>query len=309
MIQATKKLRRRVNGVLLLDKPGGMSSNAALQKARWLFNAAKAGHTGTLDPMATGLLPLCFGEATKFASGLLGADKCYEASIGLGVRTDTGDAEGVILEQRPVAVSAEDIAAALLRFTGDILQVPPMYSALKRDGKPLYEYARQGVELERQARPVTIHSLTLVDYAHSVLRVVVGCSKGTYIRTLAEDIGAALGCGAHLTALRRTRIGSLSLKDAITLEALEALSPAARDAALQPMDGLLPDLPQIMLDAEAARRFGHGQSVAVSEAGTAALEGSVKVYADNQFLGLGRRLADGCVAPERVVVAEAPGAD
>ncbi len=302
MIQATKKLRRRVNGVLLLDKPGGMTSNAALQKARWLFNAVKAGHTGTLDPMATGLLPLCFGEATKFAAGLLGADKCYEASIGLGVRTDTGDAEGAVLERRPVAVTAEDIAAALVRYTGDILQVPPMYSALKRDGKPLYEYARQGLELERQARPVTIHSLTLVDYADDVVRVVVDCSKGTYIRTLAEDIGTALGCGAHLTALRRTRIGRLHLTDAITLEALQTYSPEARDAALRPMDGLMSELPQLSLDTESARRFGQGQAVAVAEEGT---EGPLRVYVGTRFLGLGRRGADGRVAPERLVVSEA----
>jgi len=305
----TKKPRRRVHGVLLLDKPGGMSSNAALQKARWLFNAAKAGHTGTLDPMATGLLPLCFGEATKFAGVLLGADKCYEASIGLGVRTDTGDAEGQVLEQRPVAVSAEDIAAVLARHTGDILQVPPMYSALKRDGKPLYEYARQGVELERQARPVSIHTLTLLSRVGDVLRVVVDCSKGTYIRTLAEDIGAALGCGGHLTALRRTRIGRLQLAQAITLDALEAMSPEARDAALRPMDGLLAELPQIMLDAEAALRFGHGQAVTVAQDGVAGPEGQVRVYADKQFLGLGRSLADGRVAPERLVVSDLPSVD
>jgi tRNA pseudouridine55 synthase len=295
MNRPAKPPRRKVDGVLLLDKPGGMTSNAALQKARWLLSAAKAGHTGTLDPMATGLLPLCFGEATKFAGTLLAADKRYEALIRLGARTDTGDAEGEVLERRPVAVTLAQAEAALARFTGDIMQVPPMHSALKRDGRPLYEYARRGIEVERPPRPVTIHSLELVSFAGDALEIAVDCSKGTYIRTLAQDIGEALGCCGHLAALRRTRIGPLHLRSAVTLEALEALPPEARDAVLQPADALLDGLPRVDLDAEAAERFGHGQAVAGQG------EGLVRIYAGAHFLGLGRCLPEGRIAPARLV--------
>lgn len=298
MNRPNKPLRRKVDGVLLLDKPGGMTSNGALQSARRLFNAAKGGHTGTLDPMATGLLPLCFGEATKFAGALLTADKRYEATVRLGVRTDTGDADGQMLETRPVAATREQVEAVLARFTGDIMQVPPMHSALKRDGKPLYEYARKGIELERQPRPVTIHALELRAFAGDALEIAVDCSKGTYVRTLAQDIGAALGCGGHLTALRRTRIGPLRIEDAITLAALEALPAEARDARLQPADGLLEGVPRLELGPAEADRFGHGQAVC----GTAGQgEGPVRVYAGTRFLGLGRRLPDGRVAPERLL--------
>ena len=298
MNRPAKPPRRKVDGVLLLDKPGGMTSNAALQKAKWLLNAAKAGHTGTLDPMATGLLPLCFGEATKFAGTLLNADKRYEAAIRLGVRTNTGDAEGQELERRPVAVTRGQAEAVLARFTGDILQVPPMHSALKRDGRPLYEYARKGIEVERQPRPVSIHSLKLASFDGEVLEVAVDCSKGTYIRTLAEDIGAALDCGAHLAALRRTRIGPLRLESAVTLETLEASAPGAREALLRPLDDLLAVLPRVALDAAAAARFAKGQSVQYGEDAAA---GPVRVYAGERFLGLGRRLPDGLVAPERLI--------
>ena len=298
MNRSVRPPRCKVDGVLLLDKPGGMTSNAALQKARWLLNAAKAGHTGTLDPMATGLLPLCFGEATKFAGTLLVADKRYEAVIRLGARTDTGDAEGEVLERRPVAVKLEQVEAALARFTGDIMQVPPMHSALKRNGRPLYEYARKGIEVERLPRPVTIHSLKLVSCAGDTLEIAVDCSKGTYIRTLAQDIGELLGCGGHLTGLRRTRIASLHLESAVTLEALEALASEARYALLQPSDALLDGLPRANLDAVAAECFGHGQTV-VEKAGQE--EGLVRVYAGDHFLGLGRRLPEGCIAPERLV--------
>lgn len=292
--------RRKVDGVLLLDKPGGMTSNAALQKARSLLNAAKAGHTGTLDPMATGLLPLCFGEATKFAGTLLAAGKRYEAVIRLGARTDTGDAEGQVLERRPVAVTRDQVDDVLARFVGDIMQIPPMHSALKRDGRPLYEYARKGIEVERQPRPVTIYSLDLLSFSGAALKVAVDCSKGTYIRTLAQDIGEALGCGGHLEALRRTRIGPLSLESAVTLEALEVLAPGARDALLQPPDALLDGLPRADLDAMAAERFGHGQPVADASGQG---EGLVRVYAGGRFLGLGRRQPDRIIVPGRLLAA------
>lgn len=224
--------KRRIDGVLLLDKPAGASSNAALQRTKWLFNAAKAGHTGTLDPMATGLLLLCFGRATKFAGMLLDADKTYRAAVRLGVTTDTADAEGGVLETRPVEVSQARVREALVQFTGEIEQVPPMYSALKRDGKPLYEYARQGIELERPPRRVTIHELRLLSFGGDQFEIEVACSKGTYIRTLAADIGEALGCGAHLSALRRTRIGDFDVTDACSLDQLAQMDESARDGRL-----------------------------------------------------------------------------
>ena len=301
MNRPSKPPRRRVDGVLLLDKPAGITSNSVLQKVRRLFNAAKAGHTGTLDPMATGLLPLCFGEATKFAGELLAADKRYSATVRIGVRTDTADAEGRILETRPVAVTREQLEAVLARFCGDILQVPPMHSALKRDGRPLYEYARKGIELERAPRAVTIHSLDLRSLEGDRIDFDVDCSKGTYVRTLAQDIGEALGCGGHLTALRRTRIGSLHLEGAFTLEALEAMTPEAREALLQPADALLTTLPRLDLDAGATQRFGHGQTVPVLQGPVA---GQLRIYADDgRFLGLGRAAPDGQVAPARLVAA------
>ncbi|MBN9421674.1 MAG: tRNA pseudouridine(55) synthase TruB, partial [Candidatus Accumulibacter sp.] len=246
---ATKRSWQRVDGVLLLDKPSGMTSNDALQKARRLFSAAKAGHTGTLDPLATGLLPVCFGEATKFSSDLLDADKTYEADVLFGVTTDTGDAQGAVLEQRAVAFDRAALDAVLERFRGPISQIPPMYSALKRDGKPLYELARQGIEVERAARAVTIHELALLSFEGERCRLRVCCSKGTYIRTLAEDIGAALGCGAHLTALRRTVVGPLTLIGAATLDELAALDESARPLHLQAPDALLQTLPVVRLDA------------------------------------------------------------
>ncbi len=214
-----KSRGERVNGVLLLDKPGGMTSNAALQAVRRLLNAAKAGHTGTLDPMATGLLPLTFGEATKFSADLLNADKSYRATLQLGITTSTGDADGEVIDRRDVAVSSAQLDATLSRFIGDVEQVPPMHSALKRDGQPLYKLAREGAEVERTPRRITVHRLTLVEQCDDSVVVDVDCSKGTYVRVLAEDIGRVLGCGAHLTALRRTRAGRLSVDDAATLSA------------------------------------------------------------------------------------------
>ncbi len=248
-------IRRAVHGVLLLDKPLGLSSNDALQKAKRLYRAEKAGHTGTLDPLATGLLPLCFGAATKFSQVSLDADKRYLASLKLGVTTTTADAEGEVLQTRDVNVTRAQVQAACERLTGLIHQVPPMHSALKRDGKALYEYARAGVEVEREARAVTIHAIAIIDGDHDAWTLDVRCSKGTYIRTLAEDIGAALGCGAHLSALRRTGSGALTLAGALTLEQLAAMTDAERDAALMDADALLADWPVVRLGTEDAGRF------------------------------------------------------
>ncbi|MHA6878777.1 tRNA pseudouridine(55) synthase TruB [Ralstonia pseudosolanacearum] len=261
--QPAKQPRRDVHGVLLLDKPIGWSSNDALIRAKRLLWAKKAGHTGTLDPLATGLLPLCFGEATKFSQDLLEADKTYETVVRLGIRTSTADAEGEVLSERPVAVTPEQLRAAIVRFVGEIDQVPPMHSALKKDGKPLYEYARAGQTVERAARRVTIRAIdvlaTDLDAAAPTVTLRVCCSKGTYIRTLGEDLGEVLGCGAHLVALRRTQVGSLTLDGAVTLEALEAASDEQRAALLAPVDALLQTLPRVELGAEDSRRFLHGQ--------------------------------------------------
>ncbi|TFW08725.1 tRNA pseudouridine(55) synthase TruB [Oxalobacteraceae bacterium OM1] len=299
-----KKRRVPVHGVLLLDKPAGLSSNDALGKAKWLLNAQKAGHTGTLDPFATGLLPLCFGEATKFAQDLLEADKTYETIVHLGLATTTGDTEGEVVETRPVDVSLTQIETVLERFRGDILQVPPMHSALKRDGKPLYEYARAGITLEREARAVRIHALELLGYESPYLRLRVACSKGTYIRVLGEDIGAALDCGGHLQMLRRTVVGNLTLSGAITLEQLEAVAEAERTALLAPVDALLSTFPEVQLDEELARRFQHGQRLAVGRDGIAAgdVRGRVRVYRASDAALLGTALVQaGVLAPERLV--------
>ncbi len=254
--------RRPVHGVLLLDKPLGWSSNDALQKAKWLMRAEKAGHTGTLDPLATGLLPLCFGAATKFSQLQLEADKTYEAVARLGVKTTTGDAEGEVIAERPVKVTAQDIKDVALRFTGLIRQIPPMHSALKKDGKALYEYARAGIEVEREAREVTIYELNMtldpVDSEYVAIRIVVKCSKGTYIRTLAEDIGEALGCGAHLTSLRRIETGGFDVAQCVTLAALEAMTDEERERQLLPVESLLREHTVVTLDEENAGRFLSG---------------------------------------------------
>ena len=292
-----KKVWRKVDGVLLLDKPLGLSSNDALQKARRLFSAAKGGHTGTLDPLATGLLPLCFGEATKFSADLLDADKTYEADIRLGVTTDSGDAEGQIIATAPAAVTAADVARVLPAFMGDILQVPPMHSALKRDGKPLYELARQGIVVERAARPVTVHTIDVLACSEDFLRLSVHCSKGTYIRVLAADIGAALGCGGHLVALRRTRVGPLDLAAAVTLEALNASGEDERARFLLPLDALLQNLPRVDLAPDDAQRFGHGNPVDLPPG----LHGKIRVYADGTLLGIGEPGTGGRLWPKRLL--------
>ena len=252
--------RRPVHGVLLLDKPLGLSSNQALQKAKWLLRAEKAGHTGTLDPLATGVLPLCFGAATKFSGLHLDADKTYEATLQLGVTTTTGDAEGEVIERRAVpAITPEQLEAVRQRFLGRITQVPPMHSALKKDGKALYEYARAGIEVERAPREVAIHALNLalaqVDQAQAAIKIEVTCSKGTYIRTLGEDIGRALRCGGHLTRLRRTATGPFVAAQCTTLPALEALDDHERLNLLQPAEALLPDHTAVTLAADDAAKF------------------------------------------------------
>lgn len=263
----TKVQRRPIHGLLLLDKPLGLSSNQALQKAKWLLRAEKAGHTGTLDPLATGVLPLCFGAATKFSQLHLDADKTYETTIRLGVKTSTGDAEGDPIQTRPVTCTLGQIVQALDHFTGPIEQSPPMHSALKKDGKPLYEYARAGLIIERRPRAITIHSLELLDANPSPadpqatppsLRLRVRCSKGTYIRTLGEDIAEMLGCGGHLTQLRRIQTGPFDIAHCTTLETLEALDESQRIALLQPIATLLQSHTPIALNPEEAGKFLSG---------------------------------------------------
>ncbi|MBT9553769.1 MAG: tRNA pseudouridine(55) synthase TruB [Hydrogenophaga sp.] len=260
--QRTRVPRRPLHGVLLLDKPLGLSSNQALQKAKWLLRAEKAGHTGTLDPLATGVLPLCFGAATKFSQLHLDADKTYETTVRLGVKTSTGDAEGAVIHTRPVACTAGQVVEVLDRFMGPISQVPPMHSALKRDGKPLYEYAREGETVEREARHVVIHDLELLDMRlqgdEPQLRLRVTCSKGTYIRTLGEDIAEALGCGGHLVALRRVATGPFSEAQCITIDALEAASDTERQTHLLPLECLLDRHSRLTLGTEDAKRFLNG---------------------------------------------------
>jgi tRNA pseudouridine55 synthase len=301
--------RSKVDGVLLLDKPVGWSSNDALIKAKRLLLALKGGHTGTLDPFATGLLPLCFGEATKFSQDLLEADKTYDTTVHLGVATSTGDTEGEVLESLPVNVSLAQIEAVLAQFRGPIQQVPPMHSALKRDGKPLYEYARAGITLEREARAVVIHRLELLGYEAPFLKLRVACSKGTYIRVLGEDIGRALGCGAHLQALRRIQVGALLLdQHVMTLDALEAVPQEARTALLAAPDHLLSTFPPVTLPPELAQRFLHGQRIALGKHGIAApvlasAQTRVRVYDATRLLGTANLREDGSLAPERLVVA------
>nr|WP_308632484.1 tRNA pseudouridine(55) synthase TruB [Massilia sp. YIM B02763] len=291
---------------MLLDKPVGLSSNDALIKAKRVVNAKKAGHTGTLDPFATGLLPLCFGEATKFSQDLLEADKTYLADVHLGVTTTTGDTEGEMLDTRPVDVTPERIEAALAQLRGPILQVPPMYSALKRDGKALYEYAREGIVLEREARPVTIHALEMLAYDAPMLTIRVTCSKGTYVRVLGEDIGKLLGCGAHLNALRRIQVGNLTVAGMVTLEELQAHAQPL--SLLAPVDALLSSFPQVELTPELAARFLNGQRLALGREPVALpqAQGRVRVYHDGKLLGTALLQEYGILAPERLIARPTP---
>ena len=289
----------RVNGVLLLDKPVGVTSNRALQTARRLLNAQKAGHTGTLDPMASGLLPVTLGEATKFSADLLDADKSYRATVQLGVTTTTGDAEGRVVARQPVRVAPAAVDEVLARLTGAIEQTPPMHSALKHQGRPLYELARAGLEIERAPRVVQIRRLHLAAHDGHTLVLDVDCSKGTYVRVLAEQIGRGLGCGAHLAALRRTRVGPLGIDAAIGLAALEALAPEARRGAMLPVDELLDSLPRVELDSALEQRFRQGQRLAIDAAPRG---GRVRVYgADRTLLGTATVNEWGVVGPERLI--------
>jgi tRNA pseudouridine55 synthase len=303
-----KKPRDLIDGVLLIDKPVGLSSNDALMKVKRIVNAKKAGHTGTLDPFATGLLPLCFGEATKFSQDLLEADKTYLATVHLGITTTTGDTEGDVLETRDVAVTTEQVEAALARFRGPILQVPPMYSALKRDGKALYEYAREGVTLEREARPVTVHELEMVAIAAPFLTIRVKCSKGTYVRVLGEDIGATLGCGAHLSALRRVQVGPLTTENMVTLEQLQAIENPL--SLLAPVDALLSTFPRVDLTPELEKRFLNGQRLALGKEPVTVPriepdgQGRVRVYSDGRLLGTAVLQEYAILAPERLIAAK-----
>lgn len=293
-------VRRPVHGVLLLDKPVGLSSNDALQKAKRLFRAEKAGHTGTLDPLASGLLPLCFGAATKFSQASLEADKAYAATLRLGQTRVGGDMEGEIVQVRPVQVTMADIEAACARFTGLISQMPPMHSALKKDGKALYEYARAGIEVEREPRQVRIHAIDILgwDAAACSVQLAVRCSKGTYIRTLAEDIGEALGCGAHLAGLRRTHSGGLNVAEAVSLDRLAELDEAGRDALLRGPDCMLADWPVLCLSMDDAGRFLTGMRRKVKAPDMPA----VRVYGPNPSTFLGSaHVTAGELIPDRLL--------
>jgi tRNA pseudouridine55 synthase len=304
--------RDRIDGVLLLDKPAGPTSNDALQRVRRLFAAAKAGHGGTLDPMATGLLPVAFGEATKFLHDLLEADKSYAAVVQLGVETDSGDAEGKVVARGRVEADDDTIRAACAAFVGPIDQVPPMHSALKRDGRPLYELARAGVSLELAPRRVTVHALCVEAIERGApqgprIRLAVRVSKGTYVRALARDIGERLGCGGHLAALRRTGVGTLRVDRAHRLEALEAMTLQQRRALLAPVDALLSGLARVELDAPQAVRFLHGQRIPLGDALPPAAR--VRVYQAGQLLGVAQCVAPGVLAPLRLVAQPQPSRD
>lgn len=296
---------RKVNGILLLDKPLGITSNDALQRVKWLFKAQKAGHTGSLDPLADGLLPLCFGIGTKVSAFLLDADKGYRARIRLGVTTTTADAEGEEVESREVPeLTADDLERVLADFRGEISQMPPMYSALKHNGERLYNLARKGIEVEREPRQVQIHALDLGKIALPEFEIEVRCSKGTYIRTLAEDIGKALGCGAHLSALRRTIVGPFEDEDLVSMESVEAAAEEgfkALDELLLPVDSALMDWPEVKLTADSAFYVRSGQAVLVPKAPT---QGMVRIYDElNAFVGVGEIDDDGKVAPKRLLKA------
>jgi tRNA pseudouridine55 synthase len=288
--------RRRVDGVFVLDKPVGLTSNAALQRARRLYAAEKAGHTGTLDPLASGLLPLCFGDATKFAQALLDSDKEYVATVRLGIATTTGDSEGSEIEHGRGDFTRHEIERVLPAFVGAIAQIPPRHSALKYQGRNYYDYAREGVEIPRAPRAVSIHELRVVGCARPDVVVQVRCSKGTYIRVLAEDIGRALGSCAHLVALRRTATGPFTLAGAVTLDALEALPGEARDELLLPIDAPLADMPRVDVDAEGARALAQGRGLT----GSALAAGRYRCYAQSRFLGI-VTVAESVIHPLRMV--------
>lgn len=299
-----KKNKRDVQGILLLDKPTGLTSNAALQIVKRLFNAKKAGHTGSLDPLASGLLPLCFGEATKFSQYLLESDKYYQVTAKLGIKTSTADAEGEAIEQRPVpSLTAADIEKILVNFRGDITQIPSMFSAIKHQGQPLYKLARQGIEIERQPRPVTIYKLQLMAQTADTLDLEVACSKGTYIRNLVEDIGEALGCGAHVTVLRRLEVGPYKAEQMLEVADIEALleeqGEAALDQLLLPVDTAVDDWTTVNLTETTAFYIRQGQPVLLPQLPNCGTW--VRLVYSEQFLGIGEVLEDGMLAPRRLV--------
>ncbi len=298
-----RKHGRDIRGILLLDKPLGITSNSALQNVKRLFKAQKAGHTGSLDPLADGLLPICFGAATKVSAFLLDADKHYLVRVKLGVTTTTADAEGEVLETRPVnGISESDIQKVVAEFEGDIEQIPPMYSALKHKGERLYKLARDGIEVEREPRKVTIHNISMHGYTEPEFELEVHCSKGTYIRTLAEDIGEKLGCGAHVSALRRTGVGPYGPDNMVTMEQIERLAGgdfSALDELLLPIDSALGSWPEVKLSPDGTFYLRQGQAVIVPNAPT---EGMVRLYdSDGGFMGAGEILDDGKVAPRRMM--------
>ena len=293
-----KSLKREIDGVFLLDKPLGFSSNQALKKIQWLFNAKKAGHTGTLDPMATGLLPICLGEATKFSHRLLDAHKSYIATIQLGITTSTGDQEGEVISEKKVVLNEAQLKDTLKKFIGDTTQIPPMYSALKFEGKPLYEYAREGIEIERKSRQIKIFDIKLINIEKSIITIEVLCSKGTYIRTLAEDIGQTMGCGAHLKGLERTQTGNFQLSEALSIEALEAMPMASREKALMPIDVLLEELSSIKLNMAELDAIKKGQSIDFMSKN----DKEVRLYSPSgQFVGVGQSDLKGRLFPKRLI--------
>ncbi|MBT3310057.1 MAG: tRNA pseudouridine(55) synthase TruB [Gammaproteobacteria bacterium] len=301
-----RKKGRNISGILLLDKPAGITSNGALQRVKSLFFAQKAGHTGSLDPIATGILPICLGEATKFSGFLLNADKSYVAECQLGVVTRSGDTEGEVVSERPVeGVTEEKITQALQQFKGDIQQIPPMHSAIKVNGQPLYKLAHQGIEIEREPRQVTIFELEFISYDAEAERMViqVHCSKGTYVRTLVEDIGEVLGCGAHVTALRRTTLGPYLEQDVLTMEQLELIreeeDKSGLDQRLLSLDSAVDDYEAVVLDADSSYYIRQGQPVQISGAPD---QGWIRIYNEQkEFLGVGEIDSDGRVAPRRLV--------
>jgi tRNA pseudouridine55 synthase len=293
-----KSLKREIDGVFLLDKPLGFSSNQALKKIQWLFNAKKAGHTGTLDPMATGLLPICLGEATKFSHRLLDAHKSYIATIQLGITTSTGDQEGEVISEKEVVLNEAQLKDTLKKFIGDTTQIPPMYSALKFEGRPLYEYAREGIEIERKSRQIKIFDIKLINIEKSIITIEVLCSKGTYIRTLAEDIGQTMACGAHLKGLERTQTGNFQLSEALSIEALEAMPMASREKALMPIDVLLEELSSIKLNMAELDAIKKGQSIDFMSKN----DKEVRLYSPSgQFVGVGQPDLKGRLFPKRLI--------
>ena len=304
MSRQRRRRVRNISGIVVLDKANGLSSNAALQEVKRLYEANKAGHAGSLDPLATGVLPVCLGEATKVSQFLLDSDKRYRARIKLGIRTDTGDSEGSIIERNErIRVSREAIERALTKFKGEVEQVPPMHSAIKMNGVPLYKLARKGITVEREPRLVTLYQICLVEFVHSELELEISCSKGTYIRTIADDLGQELGCGAHVIELRRTQAGVFTEKDSISSEEL-ALEKENRgldkiDQFLIPMDRAIQDLPEVNLPSITASHVKNGQAVLVRHLPK---NGLVRMYEDEQFIGIGSIDDDGKVAPKRLII-------